>query len=62
MNRAMLALACWRRCLVEHRRVLTTRATSPEWQAAHSAWLNASKSLAVAIVNQAARQEARHVA
>jgi len=42
-----------------HRRVLSTRAIGPDWQAAHSAWLNAAESLAVAIIHQAER-EARH--
>ncbi|MNR61817.1 hypothetical protein D3C85_1836700 [compost metagenome] len=39
-----------------HRRVLTTRATGPDWQEAHRAWLNAAESLAVAIVHQAERE------
>ncbi|MNZ32908.1 hypothetical protein D3C78_502460 [compost metagenome] len=42
-----------------HRRVLNTRATGPDWQEAHRAWLNAAESLAVAIIHQAER-EARH--
>lgn len=42
-----------------HRRVLDTRALSPDWQAAHSAWLNAAESLAVAIIHRAER-DARH--
>lgn len=42
-----------------HQRVLNTRAIGPDWQAAHSAWLNAAESLAVAIIHQAKR-EARH--
>lgn len=42
-----------------HRRVLNTRAIGPDWQATHSAWLNAAESLAVAIIHQAER-EARH--
>ncbi|SDU19671.1 hypothetical protein [Geopseudomonas guangdongensis] len=43
-----------------HRRVLDTRAISPDWQAAYSAWLNAAESLAVAIIHQAAREARRH--
>ena len=39
-----------------HRRVLNTRAIGPDWQAAHSAWLNAAESLAVAIIHQAERE------
>lgn len=42
-----------------HRRALNTRAIGPDWQAAHSAWLNAAESLAVAIIHQAER-EARY--
>jgi len=42
-----------------HRRALNTRAIGPDWQEAHSAWIHAAESLAVAIVHQAAR-EARH--
>lgn len=40
-------------------RVLTTRATGPDWQEAHRAWLNAAESLAVAIIRRA-EQEALH--
>lgn len=43
-----------------HRHVLNTRAIGPDWQAAHSAWLNAAESLAVAIIHQAAREARRH--
>lgn len=42
-----------------YRRALDTRASGPEWEATHRAWLNAAESLAVAIIHQTER-EARH--